>query len=384
MTNTVRSKGPRLQVHWLVSPTHNVPITCSLVTGFSDLCKRREIELEMSFLSGNPGSEHTMRFNVTNPSGGDTRKVGIDVSDRRDSFCLTTLDSVDLYFKRNYWPESTSNLPANLQEKVQPAGITFGCYMPGSRGLLVKSALMAFVGRSRSPRKYDVVQSTRRLISELEQIRCFLPNSVWESSADDSVISRIVFQTRVWNNHPERKIDRTDVNNSRISLTRALRNSFGFEDSVGLLDTMSAREFAADAILSRKVSRADYAEQLRTSLIAVNSHGLDGSCGFKVAESLAAGCAIVSQPFKIDFPVPFEPNVHYLPFEKPEECVAQCRYLLENRDIAEKMRATNLDYYDKHVRPTSLARNILDRVFDSESVSGSEEISVDKATGSLG
>ena len=384
MTNTSSSESSILRVHWLVSPTHNVPITCSLVSGLSDLRRRREIELEMSLLSGDPGSEHIMRFDVSDAAGGDTRKVGFDVSDRSDSFCITTLESVDFYFKRNYWPASTSSLPDHLRKKVRPAGITFGCYVPNSRTLLIKSALMSFLGRSKSPGKYDVIPSTRRLFSELEQIRCILSESTWERSADDSVVSRIVFQTRVWNNHPERKIDRTDVNNSRISLTRALRESFGFEDTIGLLDTTSAHNLAADAILSRKVTRAEYAQQLRTSLIAVNSHGLDGSCGFKVAESLAAGCAIVSEPLMIQLPVPIEPNVHYLPFNTAQECVAQCRYLLENPDIAEKMRAANLDYYDKQVRPTSLARNLLNRAAVSDVVCGCEELSVNKAAGSLG
>ena len=91
----------------------------------------------------------------------------------------------------------------------------------------------------------------------------------------------------------------------------------------------------------------------------MNTDGLDGSPGFKIGESMAAGAAIVSQPFRFELPEPLVPEVHYLPFAEPEECVAQCRRLLEDRPLADRMRRTNLLYYRRHVRPEAHVRNLL-------------------------
>lgn len=379
MENVTRNKVARYRIRCFVSPTHNVPITCSLVVGLIEMSKHGEIELNMSRLMGDTAARNIVRIDVTDVDDESTCRICVDISDRSDLFCLKSLELVDVYFKRNYWTKSTAALPHSLAAKVQPAGVTFGCYIPGSRGLLVKSAFMSFIGRFNARHKFPAKNSVKRLLSDLDQIRCFLPRFAWERSPDDQVIPRIVFQTRVWRGHLKSELDRTDVNESRISLTRALRDSFGFEDTVGLLDSPSSRELAPDAILSRKVTRAEYAHQLRTSLIAVNSHGLDGSAGFKVAEALAAGCAIVSEPLKVQLPVPFEAGVHYLPYDTPEQCVAQCRYLLNNPVIAEEMRATNLDYYRKYVSPPSLARQLLGRVFETRASIDGQQLRVDQA-----
>jgi hypothetical protein len=155
--------------------------------------------------------------------------------------------------------------------------------------------------------------------------------------------------------------DRQAVNRGRVEVVRALRAAFGGEDRVGLIRTEFAATEAPDALLARKVSRREYASQLKTSLISVNTHGLDGSPGFKVAESLAAGAAIVSQPFRFELPEPLLPDVHYLAFDEPEECVVQCRRLLQNPELAGRMRHANLSYYRRHVRPENHVRNLLAR-----------------------
>ena len=91
----------------------------------------------------------------------------------------------------------------------------------------------------------------------------------------------------------------------------------------------------------------------------MNTDGLDGSPGFKLGESMAAGAAIVSQPFRFELPESLVPEVHYLPFVEPEECVAQCRRLLDDRALAERMRRANLAYYRRNVRPEAHVRNLL-------------------------
>ncbi len=197
----------------------------------------------------------------------------------------------------------------------------------------------------------------------MEYVRSWLANEDWQWAETDQVQARVVFQTRVWRSVRGDSPGDIRVNEERMEVVRALRRAFDFPDTIGLLDSMMAREIGPELLLSRKVPRSEYATQLRTSLVAVNSHGVHGSAGFKVAESLAAGCAIVSRPMLIELPVPLEPDVHYLTYDSAEECVDKCRYLLDNPKASNGMRERNRQYYRENVHPLSAARNFLRSVF---------------------
>lgn len=85
---------------------------------------------------------------------------------------------------------------------------------------------------------------------------------------------------------------------------------------------------------------------------------------FKMAEYLAAGLCIVSQPLKHELPVPLIEGVNYLPFRTPEECVAQCRRLASHPSESAQMRAANLEYYRRWVAPKATVSNVLLRSFE--------------------
>ncbi|MFC1639649.1 glycosyltransferase [Gemmatimonadota bacterium] len=358
-----RTGGPNYRVHWRVSPSFHVLELSSVACGISDLRRCGEIELEMSLQRPDDAAEHILLLSVKELRTGQTRSIGIDHFDRSDLFCRATLESVDVYFKRNYWKAETKSLPDHLRRKIVPAGLTFACRTEHSETLLLRAALMALWNRLGQRSKFSLTLSFSRLRWDLLQMLGFLKASDWERAEGDTARKRIVFQTRVYGS--DEVVDRSDVNASRIALVRALRREFGSPETIGLLDCPPARELAPDAVLSPKVRRARYAGQLRTSVVAVNSHGLDGSAGLKVGESLAAGCALVSEPFHVELPEPIVPQIHYLAFEDPEECVLRCRYLLENDEIANRMRAANLKYYRENVRPLAMVRNLLQRAFSS-------------------
>lgn len=369
MTRSSHYSGlPTYRVDWRVSPTYEVLITSSFVCGLHELQRSGEIVLKISSQKSRDTLEHIMLLSVKDVKTGESRAIGFDYFDRSDIFCLDTLESVDVYFKRSCWQPDTETLPDHLKPKIMPSGLTFACRTKNSERLFAKAVLMAFMNRLRQRNQFKLQPSILRLRHDLLEIIGFLRISEWEKAEADNAKKRIVFQTRVWPKEPN--VDRTVINASRINLVRKLRREFGSKESIGLLDMVISRELAPDAILSEKVSRARYARQLRTSIVAVNSYGLDGSAGLKVGESLAAGCAIVSEPFRVELPVPLVPEVNYLPFKTADECVSRCRYLLENEEVADRMRAANLNYYRENVRPAAMARNLLHRAFSFAGAGG--------------
>ena len=61
------------------------------------------------------------------------------------------------------------------------------------------------------------------------------------------------------------------------------------------------------------------------------STGLHGSTGWKLAEYVAAGRAIVTEPLRYTLPGGFEEGKNYKTYTSPAECEEQLRQLLADR-----------------------------------------------------
>jgi len=358
------SPNRRFQVEWPVSPLHRLEITASVVAGFASLKKAGVLDLRIRSLPDPEAAPHITLLHVTDKSSGERRTVAFDEYDRNDRIDLKTLNEVDVYFKRSYYSPSLEGMEAYLRSRIHPSGLTFACSTPGSRLLLIRLALAAYSARMRASGLAGFKEANALLYHNAAQVEGMLPDHAYERRASDSIRDQVVFQTRIWPEEPDPTIDRGPVNRERLRLVESLRAEFDLPDLIGLLPTDYALAEAPHAVLSRKVGRAEYAQQLRTSLIAVNSHGLDGAAGFKLAESLAAGCALVSQPFLFELPEPLEPEVHFLPFQTPEECVAQCRRLMDDRELATRIRREAREYYLRNTAPSAHAWSLLTRAVE--------------------
>jgi hypothetical protein len=345
-----------------ISPHHEFLETFGFLSGLSTLAAAGEIKLRAVRQPNSDAAPGVLRLSVRHLRSGDTRSAALELFDRGDLFDVRTLEAVDTYFKNTFQAESLNALPRCLADKVKPGGLTFACYLPGTRGYLARIALVSFRTHWEAFGLRALKRAFNRFRHDLAELEGILGTTVWERQEDEMPEQRVVFQTRIWPPERDPKIDRDGVNRERMELVSTLRAEFGSGDYIGLLHTRFAEETAPDLLTSRKVSKREYAKQLRTSLVAVNSHGLDGSAGFKIAESLAAGAALVTQRFRFDLPEPLVEGINYLAYETPSECVDQCRRLLEDRSLAEQMRTANRDYYRHYVRPDALARNLLRRL----------------------
>jgi len=354
-----KSSEPAYEVRWLVSPRHDALGASSVVAGLGALAGSGELRLHLAALRSATIEPHVFRFEVDDLASGETRRVALEVFDRADRFDRETLRDVDVYFKQTLDAGPVEDLPDEWRARVRPAGLTFATRVAGTRSLVARSALASCTAWALSHGGRGTLRTALRRIREGVDIAGTLPIEDWERSPADEVLHEVVYQTRLWPPEPGHDVDRRAVNQGRIDMVRALRAEFGGPERIGVIHSDFAAAEAPDTLLSRKVSRREYARQLRTSLISVNTHGLDGSPGFKIGESLAAGAAMVSQPFRFELPEPLRPDVHYLPFTTPDECVTQCRRLLDDHDLAERLRSENLRYYHRFVRPEAHVRNLL-------------------------
>ena len=363
MPRTHKREERSYAVRWLVSPTHRLELSASFVAGLSSMARSGAVSLTLEPHRNPDSLEGIVRWDVREIGRDIQRKIALDEFDRNDVFDLATLGEVDLYFKRSYSPRALLSLPEESRSKIRPSGVVFGCLTSGSWRLSARAALTSSAAELGTQGLGGLGPTIRRVVQNADHIQGYLNVSAYERLPSDPLLEQVVFQSRIWPEEPDPLIDRRAANAERIAIVRALRAEFGRDDLVGLIHSDLAAKTAPDAQLGRRVSRKEYARQLRTSLIAVISHGLDGSGGYKIGESLAAGCALVIQPFLFELPEPMLPEVNYLPFQTPEECVTQCTRLLADRPLAERMRAANQKYYRDFVQPVAFVRRLLARAF---------------------
>ena len=93
--------------------------------------------------------------------------------------------------------------------------------------------------------------------------------------------------------------------------------------------------------------------------ICVASTGLHGSTGWKLAEYVAAGRAIVTEPLRYTLPGGFEEGKNYKTYTSPAQCEEQLRQLLADPAAILAMAQHNADYYQMWLRPEQQVRQAL-------------------------
>jgi hypothetical protein len=78
-----------------------------------------------------------------------------------------------------------------------------------------------------------------------------------------------------------------------------------------------------------------------------------------MGEYLAAAKCIVGEAVVNEMPVPLVDGVNYLCFSTPEEAVVACQRLLNDPELARRMRQANYEFYQQESKPSSKMWKIL-------------------------
>jgi hypothetical protein len=343
-----------------------------ILTGLSDLSAQRRIDLKISkgYFPDRVNNLNLDRFTfwarVVDTESGLTRDICFDMQDSAGFHYPEMLEACDIYFKRSYRQENIARLAGPLREKVRPYGLNFACSSPCSKFDFHLRLSSLLEGRPISP-KSKLKQMHTLYISYM---RNWFPRfkeatsyfhippfpSLFESIPNGSAPPRIIFQTRAWDPRHQKWLSQAalrQLNDSRAETIRALRLEFGDAVIAGLKDESFAREHYPDCIASQNTDKTSYLRLLRDSTICVQTTGLYGSSGWKLAEYFAAGKCIVTEPILDILPAPLQEGKHILTFTNPQQCVSHCRYLLDNPESAMRMANENFLYYLSEVEPSA-------------------------------
>ena len=179
---------------------------------------------------------------------------------------------------------------------------------------------------------------------------------------------RILFITRLWD--PAEPVVQTDselvrqwgeINEMRMLLVRKLRAAFPEQSIGGIQDSPFAQTQCPDLILSEHSTwKRIYLHRMKHSEICIASTGLHQSSGWKIAEYLAAGRAIVSEPLcYLRGPGPFQAGDDRT-YTSANGCIEQIRTLLAHPEQILQMGQRNRAYYDER-RPDQIVAKALEQ-----------------------
>jgi hypothetical protein len=340
------------EVTFWVTPHLNLYHASKVISGLCELAREGFINLRTT-RPPIPVDGFPLCLEVRSCSG-KKKRLMLDLLDHGDRFFPEAFATADIYFKRSYHPADIAKLPPDAQTKIVPFGLNFACINRAARGQFIKLAFK----KHTSPVFRSPWKKLRLLLRDLNLLRGLPPASSFEQNPLAPREATVLFQTRVW--PPEETTEDLDkINHERVSLVRSLKTEFGDRFVGGVVADKYSHQFCPDVLAETNIRRFHYSQLVRNGTIGIYTRGLHQSLAFKLSEYLAAGMCIVGEPLLFRLPVPLEPNIHYLPFASHEECIAQCRYLLENPAAAASMRQANIQYYRMAVEPKAHLREVL-------------------------
>ena len=257
--------------------------------------------------------------------------------------------SADIVFKRSFSSVKNSEIFGAFSEKIHPLGFNYHVFCPGSP-LIGTTSKIGFLKK------------------RIKGVTCYV--SDYEAKMTHvSARPRILFITRLWD--PAEPVVQTDselvrqwgeINEMRMLLVRKLRAAFPEQFIGGIQDSPFARTQCPDLILSEHSTwKRIYLHRMKHSEICIASTGLHQSSGWKIAEYLAAGRAIVSEPLCYEVPGPFQAGENYLTYTSADGCIEQIRTLLAHPEQILQMGQRNRAYYDTWLRPDQIVTKALEQ-----------------------
>jgi hypothetical protein len=103
---------------------------------------------------------------------------------------------------------------------------------------------------------------------------------------------------------------------------------------------------------ARRYPLTEYVEKLQRSAVAFNTPAVDGCLGWKLAEYLALGKAIISTPLERRMPAPLEHGTHvHFVDGSPGSIDEALGLMLERKDYRENLERNARDYFFEHLAP---------------------------------
>lgn len=285
------------------------------------------------------------------------------------------LERLDFYFKRSC--DSKRHTGMKNADKIKPLGLNYLCSCRGN--------------------PYDNFVFNGHSLGELKKYLIYLKTkknniydySVFESNGQHYDDYKLLFLTRLWDSSgiSAQSIKRTypyltdtqakeeaerwkfsldKATKDRIKYVKALRKVYADKVIAGVSSDLFSQKICPELIVDSSLTeRHKYLAEIKKNYVCITSEGLHQSIGWKFAEFVAAGKAIITEPLAYETVGGLEKNRNYLIYNDTESLLASCERLMNNADAVHEMERQNEEYYNNHLRPDKVILDSLNTVFDA-------------------
>jgi len=281
------------------------------------------------------------------------KNIYIDFNDS-DFVIEKVYDWCDVYAKINI------NKHVNLEEKTKllPIGPSFSIHPGYLSEISKKNILKLIMGY-----KYARIPF-KKYISD--HIYPYVKRLKYPSYCDSSPVDNYIFSmSTLWY---DQMTDST-TNRYRARFIKESRKFCRFEGGFFFISNKAiVREYPpyeryrddyGDCLFFKRISSLQYVEKTKKSTIVFNTPSVCGCHGWKLAEYLCMGKAIISTPLNNHMPGQFEPGRHYYVVEEESEIERAIRLLLNNRDYRERLEKSAKKYFETYLSPQAVIMHIL-------------------------
>lgn len=123
-------------------------------------------------------------------------------------------------------------------------------------------------------------------------------------------------------------------------------------------------EMYGDMIIHERITMKAYMQKTKRSAFVFNTPSVVGCHGWKLAEFLAMGKAMISTPHLNLMPGFFQKDKHYVEALNADEITNAVAYLRETPEIINQLKVNAKEYYNEYLAPKAVVNRIINRLIE--------------------
>lgn len=123
-------------------------------------------------------------------------------------------------------------------------------------------------------------------------------------------------------------------------------------------------EMYGDMIIHERITMKAYMQKTKRSAFVFNTPSVVGCHGWKLAEFLAMGKAMISTPHLNLMPGLFQKDKHYVEALNADEITNAVAYLRKTPEIVNQLKVNAKEYYNEYLAPKAVVNRIINRLIE--------------------
>jgi glycosyltransferase involved in cell wall biosynthesis len=150
------------------------------------------------------------------------------------------------------------------------------------------------------------------------------------------------------------------TNNFRASFIIACKGNNNLKFIGGFAPRNDGNNLGFDSLVfPKKIALPSYLSKIKKSSFVFNTPAVLSCHGWKLAEFLALGKAIVSTPHKNIMPEILKDNIHVVYIESEEDIERQIKKMITNLNFKKELEINSRDYFERHLSPKVVINKLL-------------------------